>query len=124
MPDGAQDLVLEDLSSGGRLVTADGRALPLRGVTLTADARGGLARAVLGQRFVNPHAEALRVSYLVPLPADGALAGYAIRIGERRIVGEVDRIQAARQRFETALLEGQTAGLVDQERPNLFTLEL
>ena len=64
------------------------------------------------------------MSYLVPLPVDGALAGYAIRIGDRRIVGEVDRIQATRERFESALLEGRTAGLVDQERPNLFTLEL
>jgi hypothetical protein len=30
MPDGAQDVVLEDLSSGGRLITADGRTLPLQ----------------------------------------------------------------------------------------------
>jgi Ca-activated chloride channel family protein len=124
MSDDARELATENLSNGGRLVATDGRILPLRGVTLAADARGGLARAVLEQRFVNPHAETLRVSYLVPLPVDGALAGYAVRIGERRIVGEVDRIQAARERFETALLEGRTAGLVDQERPNLFTLEL
>ena len=33
MPDGAQDLVMEDHGSGGRLVAADGRTLPLRGVT-------------------------------------------------------------------------------------------
>ena len=124
MPDGARDLVLEDRSSGGRLVTTEGRALPLQGVALAAEAAGGLARAVLEQRFVNPHAEPLRVTYLVPLPVDGALAGYAIRIGDRRIVGEVDRIRAARERFETALIEGRSAGLVDQERPNLFTLEL
>jgi Ca-activated chloride channel family protein len=93
-------------------------------VRLAVDARSGLARAVLEQRFVNPHAEALRVSYLMPLPVDGALAGYAIRIGSRRITGEVDRIQAARERFERALLDGRSAGLVDQERPNFFTLEL
>src|SRR5262245_10042176 len=124
MPDGARDLVLEDRSSGGRLVTADGQALPLRGVALAAEAGGGLARAVLEQRFVNSHAEPLRVTYLVPLPVDGALAGYAIRVGDRRIVGEVDRIRTARERFETALIEGRSAGLVDQERPNLFTLEL
>jgi Ca-activated chloride channel homolog len=124
MPDDARELVAEELSNGGRLVATDGRILPLRGVTLAAEARGGLARAVLEQRFVNPHAETLRVSYLVPLPVDGALAGYAIRIGGRRIVGEVDRVQAARERFETALLEGRGAGRVDQERPNLFTLEL
>jgi Ca-activated chloride channel homolog len=124
MSDDAREVATENLSSGGRLVATDGRLLPLRGVTLAADARGGRARALLEQRFVNPHAETLRVSYLVPLPVDGALAGYAVRIGGRRIVGEVDRIQAARERFETALLEGRTAGLVDQERPNLFTLEL
>jgi Ca-activated chloride channel family protein len=105
-------------------VAADGRALPLRGVTLRAEARGGLARVVLHQRFANPHAEALRVTYLVPLPPDAALAGYAFRIDDRRIAGEVDRIAAARERFETALLEGRSAGLVEQERANLFTLEL
>ncbi len=115
---------VDERSTGGRLVTSDGRTLPLRGVKLRADARGGLARVVLEQRFVNPCAEALRVSYLVPLPVDGALAGYAFHVGGRRIAGEVDRVQAARERFETALLEGKGAALVEQARANLFTLEI
>lgn len=114
----------EAVGSGGRLVTPDGRPLPLRGVTLRAQARAGLARVALTQRFVNPYCEALRVTYLVPLPADGVLAGYAFRIGDRRVVGEVDRVAAARRRFEEALLEGHTAGLIEQDRPDLFTLEL
>jgi hypothetical protein len=96
---------------GGRLVASDGRVLPLRGVRLGADARGGLARVVLEQRFVNPYAETLRVSYLVPLPADGAVVGYAFRIGDRRIIGEVDRTEAARERFETALIAALQARL-------------
>jgi Ca-activated chloride channel family protein len=105
-------------------VASDGRTFPLRGLTIRADARGGLATVVLQQHFANPYAEPLRASYLVPLPPDGVLAGYAFRIGDRRIVGEVDRIDAARERFEVALVEGHTAGLVEQERANLFTLEL
>ncbi len=109
---------------GGRLVTADGRTLPLRGVSILAEAGGGLARVVLEQRFVNPYPDPLRVSYLVPLPTEGALAGYAIRVGERRITGEIDRIDLARERFERALVEGHTAGLVEQDRANLFTLEI
>src|SRR5678816_4863227 len=64
-------------STGGRLVTADGRTLPLRGVTLRAEAQGGVARAVLVQRFANVYAEPLHVTYLMPLPADGAVSGYA-----------------------------------------------
>jgi Ca-activated chloride channel homolog len=113
-----------DQSSGARLVATDGRALALRGVSVRAEARGGLARTELHQRFVNIYSEPLRVTYLVPLPQDAALAGYAFRIGARRIVGEVDRIAAARERFEAALVEGRTAGLVEQERANLFTLEI
>src|SRR5690349_18351107 len=111
-------------SSGGRLITADGRALPLKSASLEADAKGGVARAVLRQRFTNPYSEPLTVTYLMPLPADGAVSGYAFTIGERRIVGEVDRKAAARERFEQAIVEGRTAGLVDQERSSLFTQEI
>src|SRR6184192_1319808 len=101
-----------DPSTGGRLVTADGRTLPLRGVTVRAEARGGVARVVLTQRFANVFAEPLHVTYLMPLPADGAVSGYAFTIGSRRITGEVDRKQAARERFEQALAEGRSAGIV------------
>ena len=113
-----------DESNGGRLVTADGRTLALRGATLRADARGGIARVVLEQRFANSFAEPLAVTYLMPLPADGAVSGYAFTIGARRIVGEVDRRAAARERFEEALATGRTAALVEQERSSLFTQEI
>src|SRR6476469_8608282 len=88
-----------DESTGGRLVTADGRMLALRGATLRADAKGGIARVILEQTFENKYEEPLAVTYLMPLPADGAVSGYAFTIGDKRIVGEVDRRQAARERF-------------------------
>ena len=126
MPDRAQGTtpIEPTQGAGGRLVSVDGRTLPLRAVRLWADAKGGLARVVLEQDFVNPYAETLHVSYLVPLPVEAALSGYAIRIGERRIKGQIEDIGAARARYEEALLEGRSAGLVEQDRANLFTLEL
>jgi len=114
----------EQNGSGGRLVTADGRTLPLRGATLRADARGGVARVVLEQRFENVYDEPLHVTYLMPLPADGAVSGYAFTMGARRVVGEVDKKRRARERFEEALLTGKTAGIVVEERSSLFTQEL
>lgn len=111
-------------TSGGRLVTADGHALPLIGASLAADAKGGLVRITLEQTFRNPHDEPLRVTYSLPLPADGAVSGFAFRIGEERVVGQVDAKTRARQRFEDAILEGRTAAILDQERSSLFTQEV
>lgn len=110
--------------SGGRLVSADGRTLPLVGARLETRARGGLARTVLAQRFKNPFPEPLRVTYLLPLPHDGAVSGFTFTVAGQRVVGEIDRRDAARTRFEEALAAGRTAALVDQERGSVFTQEV
>jgi Ca-activated chloride channel homolog len=111
-------------SNGARLVTTDGRELPLTGTSLRADCAGGLGRTVVEQRFENPHAEALSVTYSLPLPADGAVSGFAFRVGGRRIAGEVQRRADARAEFERAIVEGRSAALLEQERSSLFTQDL
>jgi Ca-activated chloride channel family protein len=111
-------------SAGAELVTSDGRALALVAVQLRAEAQGGIARLVLEQRFENPYDEILRVVYRMPLPADGAVSGYAFEIGERVVKGVVDRKAAARERFERAIVEGKTAALLEQERNDIFTQQI
>ncbi|MBW2536919.1 MAG: VWA domain-containing protein, partial [Deltaproteobacteria bacterium] len=110
--------------AGCRLVAADGRELPLRGAELRVDACAGMARVVLEQRFVNPYDEPLTVTYQLPLPADGAVSGFAFTLGETRVVGEIDRREDARERFEEALIEGRSAALLEQDRTSLFTQEV
>jgi Ca-activated chloride channel family protein len=109
---------------GGRLVPGVGADLPLRATSLRVEAAAGLARVVLSQTFANHHAEPLRVTYRLPLPADGAVSGFAFTIGERRVVGTVDEIGRARETFERAIVEGRTAALLEEERSSLFTQEL
>ncbi len=111
-------------SSGGRLVSVDGRSLPLEETRLSVEARGGLARAVLVQRFRNPYAEPLRVTYKLPLPADGAVAGFAFTVAGERVSGVVEGRAQARERFERALLEGRSAALLEEERSSLFSQEV
>ncbi|HEU4405074.1 MAG TPA: VIT domain-containing protein [Polyangiaceae bacterium] len=110
--------------SPSRLVAPDGRSLPLASTALRAAAGGGIARVVVEQRFRNVHAEALSVTYTLPLPADAAVSGFAFTLDGRRVVGQVDRREAARERFEQALVEGKTAALLDQERSSVFTQQV
>jgi len=111
-------------SAGCELVTADGRTLALTAASLRVDARGGIARCVLEQRFENKFDERLHVTYRMPLPADGAVSGYAFTIGDRVVRGVVDRKQKARERFERAIASGHTAALLEQERADIFTQSL
>lgn len=107
-----------------RVVSTNSKTLPLRAVALRSTAGAGLARITLEQRFDNPNAEPLHVTYTFPLPEGAAVSGFLFRVGERTIVGEIDRKQAARERFEEAVLAGQTAALLDQARTSLFSQEL
>jgi Ca-activated chloride channel family protein len=107
--------------SGAEVVTADGRSLPLVFATLRGSARGGIARLVLEQRFENRLAETLHVTYRMPLPADGAVSGYAFVIAGRTVIGRVQRKREARERFEHAVAAGHTAALLEQERADIFT---
>jgi len=111
-------------SSGGVLLTDDDRDFILRHTDLRVRAAGGLGRVVLTQRFENPYDDPLRVTYTLPLPSDGAVSGFSFEVGGQRIIGEVDLREAARERFEEAILEGRGAALLDQERSSVFTQEI
>ena len=99
----------EGASAGAELVTSDGRQLALVAARLVGEAQGGLARLVLEQRFENTFDENLRVTYRMPLPADGAVSGYAFTIGERTITGVIDRKAKAREKFERAIASGKSS---------------
>ena len=117
----------DDTSSshpGAELLTPDGRSLPLVSAKLRVEAGGGLARVVLEQTFENPYDDTLRVTYKMPLPADGAVSGYAFTIGSRTISGKVDRKERARARFEEAIVQGKTAALLEQHKADIFTQEI
>src|SRR5688500_685083 len=111
-------------SAGGRLVAPDGRELPLRSTTLRSEARAGLARTVVEQHFINPEREALSVSYKLPLPADGAVSGFAFELAGERVVGKIETRGFAREQYEEALFEGRTAALLEEERSSLFSQEV
>ncbi len=106
------------------LVAVDRRTFPLLASRIQARAEGGLAATTLVQKYANPHKVPLEVLYILPLPADGAVVGFTIRLGERVVRGEVERREVARERYLKALEEGHTAGLLEQERTNTFTQTL
>lgn len=112
---GAGDLVA--LDSGGQP-----RALcPLRHTDVKADISGFLARVTVSQEFRNPLEDKIEAVYTFPLPPNAAVDDMTMRVGDRTIRGTIRRREEARAIYNAARAAGHVAGLLDQQRPNIFT---
>ncbi len=94
---------------------------PLKHTSVNADIAGFGARVNVIQTFGNPSTQPIEAIYTFPLPHDAAVDHMRIKVGTRTIEGVIKRREEARRIYEAARNAGQTAGLLDQERPNIFT---
>jgi Ca-activated chloride channel family protein len=94
---------------------------PLLYTDVAIDVSGIVARTRVTQRFANPGADWREGVYVFPLPEGAAVDHLEMRIGERRIEGQIRERAEARRTYEQAKREGKKAALLEQERPNLFT---
>jgi Ca-activated chloride channel family protein len=117
--------LFEGFSIGeGSLVPTD-RSLPpvpLKHTDVQATIIGPLCDVRLSQRFHNSHTRPLEALYVFPLPADAAVTELSLRIGQRLIEGQVRERAAARHEYEQAREQGQGAALLEQSRPNIFSV--
>ena len=95
--------------------------LPLVSTDMQVAVRGPIAQVHHTQRFANPATTPIEAVYVFPLPADAAIGAMTMRIGDRTIRAAIDRRDVARAAYDQARRRGQTAALLEQERPNVFT---
>jgi len=94
---------------------------PRLGTDVDVTVSGPTARARVTQIFRNPTDGWLEAVYVHPLPDGAAVDTLKMVVGERIVVGEVKEREQARQDYERARAAGIKAGLLEQERPNIFT---
>lgn len=86
--------------------------------------RGVLARGLVKQRFENTGKQCIEAVYVFPLSDGAAVDAMRMRVGNRVIDGEIHEKQEAAQVYEQAKSEGKRASLLEQHRPNLFTVSV
>lgn len=111
-------------SLGLRLLNAKGAIstiCPLERTDVSAQISGVVARVTVRQRFSNPSKTPVEALYTFPLPNEAAVDAMSLRSGDRIIRGQIKKREEARQIYEAAKAAGQSAALLDQERPNIFS---
>src|SRR5690242_8145779 len=94
---------------------------PLRHTGVKAEISGFLGRVTVTQDFENPYAEKIEAVYTFPLPPGAAVDDMTMLVGDRTVKGRIKPREEARAIYDAARKAGHVAGLLDQERPNIFT---
>lgn len=92
--------------------------------TMNVTVSGLLAQLTLTQTFRNTHDLWMQARYLFPLPESASVQALMIKTGDRIVHGKIMERQAAKKTFDSASESGQITGLVEQQRPNLFTMDV
>lgn len=127
LPDIQKSLEYEvdgDVSNEEYPIEIESWFMPAVSTHFSSEISGIVARSTIVQTFKNPTNEWLNGTYQFPLPEDSAVDFLQMRIGQREILGEIQRKQEARKQFRKAQQRGQKASLVEQQRANLFTTSL
>ncbi|MGH9776855.1 MAG: VIT and vWA domain-containing protein, partial [Candidatus Acidiferrales bacterium] len=94
---------------------------PLKHTDVKAEISGFVARVWVTQQFENPYKDKIEAVYTFPLPQNAAVDDMTMTVGARTIRGKILPRDQARAVYEAARSAGHVAGLLDQERPNIFT---
>lgn len=85
---------------------------------------GLVARVAVRQEFRNEGSDWAEGVYVFPLPDKAAVDHMRLHIGDRFIEGEIREKEQAKKEYERAKKAGKKASLVEQQRPNLFTISV
>jgi len=94
---------------------------PLKHTDVKAEISGFLSRVTVTQEFENPFKEKIEAVYTFPLPQNAAVDDMTMLVGDRTVRGKILPREQAEAVYEAAKTRGQTASLLNQERPNIFT---
>jgi Ca-activated chloride channel family protein len=98
--------------------------LPLKNTSVDVAISGVIADVTVRQIYENRGSEPLHARYVFPASTRAAVYGMTMTVGDRRIVARIRQREEARAEFETAKSEGKSASLLEESRPNVFTMNV
>jgi Ca-activated chloride channel homolog len=85
---------------------------------------GVIADVKVTQVYQNKGKKPLETIYIFPASTRAAVYGMKMTIGSRTIVAKIERKEKARQDYEQAKSQGKSASLLEQQRPNVFQMNV
>jgi len=98
--------------------------LPLKETFASVDISGVIADVKITQVYKNEGKTKLEAIYIFPASTRAAVYDMKMTMGERIIQARIEKRETARAQYTQALAEGRTASLLEQQRPNVFQMNV
>jgi len=98
--------------------------LPLESTKVDVAIADVTADVTVTQVYENRGQRAINTRYVFPASTRAAVHGLTMTIRDQRIEAKIKEREQAKQSFERAKAAGKTATLLEEQRPNVFTMNL
>ncbi len=98
--------------------------LPLKDTRVEIAVSGVIADVKVVQTYRNEGSRPINASYVFPASTRAAVYAMRMRIGDQVVVAKIKERETAKQEFDKAKQEGKSASLLEQDRPNVFSMSL
>ena len=98
--------------------------LPLKDTRVEISVSGVIADVKVVQTYRNEGLRPINATYVFPASTRAAVYGMRMHIGNEIIVAKIKEREQAKNEFEKAKEEGKSASLLEQDRPNVFSMKL
>lgn len=97
---------------------------PLKETSVTTNINGVIAETYVIQTYANEGENPINASYVFPASSEVTVHGMKMEIGNNVVTAQIKEKEEAKQEFEQAKSEGKSASLLEQQRPNVFTMDV
>ena len=98
--------------------------LPLKATRVEVAIAGVIADVTVRQVYENRGTRLIHARYVFPASTRAAVYGMTMTVGNVRTVARIRERERAAQEFEAAKRDGKSASLLEQSRPNVFTMKI
>jgi Ca-activated chloride channel family protein len=98
--------------------------LPLLGTHVTVQVAGVIAEVTVRQTYKNDGLRPIHAKYVFPASTRAAVHGLTMTIGNERVTARIKEREEARKDFVAAKKAGKNAALLEEQRPNVFTMDV
>jgi Ca-activated chloride channel family protein len=97
---------------------------PLKETAVDVNINGTIADIYMTQTYANNGTVPINARYVFPASTRVSVHGMKMQIGDNLIIAKIKEKEEAKQEFEQAKEEGKSASLLEQQRPNVFTMDV